>query len=163
MLPFGNDFLLLGLAARHHQRVPLYVAAATLGSVLGVLLTLWLSRKGVERLARDRRGRAWKYVEKQMKEKAGWVLTLGSLMPPPFPFTVVVAAAGALRVPLKKALPFVAAGRLVRFTIEGVLAIYNDRWILSLERSPVLRDFTIAMIVVAVVGSAYSIYGWVRH
>jgi hypothetical protein len=74
-----------------------------------------------------------------------------------------VAAAGALRVPLKKALAFVAAGRLMRFTIEGVLAIYNDRWILSLEHSTVLRNFTIAMIVVAVVGSAYSIYGWVRH
>jgi membrane protein YqaA with SNARE-associated domain len=131
MLPFGNDFLLLALAARHHQRVPLYVAAATLGSVLGVLLTLWLSRKGVERLAKDRRGRAWRYVEKQMKEKAGWALTLGSLMPPPFPFTLFVAAAEALRVPLKKALAFVAAGRLMRFTIEGVLAVYNDRWIIK--------------------------------
>ena len=66
-------------------------------------------------------GRTWKYVEKQMKEKAGWALTLGSLMPPPFPFTLFVAAAGALRVPLKKVLPFVAVGRLLRFTIEGVL------------------------------------------
>ena len=163
MLPFGNDFLMVGLAARHHDRVPLYVAAATLGSVLGVLLTLWLSRKGLERLARNPRGRAWRYVEKQMREKAGWALTLGSLMPPPFPFTLVVAAAGALRVPLKKALVFVTAGRLMRFTIEGALAIYHDRWILSLEHSTGLRDFTIAMIVVAVVGSAYSIYGWVRH
>jgi membrane protein YqaA with SNARE-associated domain len=163
MLPLGNDFLLLGLAARHHQRVPLYVAAATLGSVLGVLLTLWLSRKGGERLAKSRQGTAWKYVEKQMKEKAGWALTLGSLMPPPFPFTLVVAAAGALKVPLKKALSFVAAGRLARFTIEGLLAIYNDRWIISLTNSRVLRDFAIAMIVVAVVGSAYSIYGWVRR
>ena len=54
-----------------------------------------------------------------MKEKAGWALTLGSLMPPPFPFTLFVAAAGALRVPIKKALAFVAVGRLVRFTIEG--------------------------------------------
>jgi hypothetical protein len=51
----------------------------------------------------------------------------------------------------------------MRFAIEGVLAIYNDRWILSLEQSTVLRDFTIAIIVVAVVGSAYSIYGWVCH
>jgi hypothetical protein len=51
----------------------------------------------------------------------------------------------------------------MRFTIEGALAIYHDRWILSLEHSTGLRDFTIAMIVVAVVGSAYSIYGWVRH
>jgi membrane protein YqaA with SNARE-associated domain len=163
MLPLGNDFLLLGLAARHHDRVPLYVAAATLGSVLGVLLTLWLSRKGGDRLAKGRKGRAWKYVEKQMKEKAGWALTVGSLMPPPFPFTLFVAAAGALKVPLKKALAFVAVGRLLRFTIEGVLAIYYGRWILSFAQSPAFKDVAIAILVIALTGSAYSIYGWVRR
>jgi len=163
MLPLGNDFLLLGLAARDHNRVPLYVAAATLGSVLGVLLTLWLSRKGGDRLTKGRQGRTWKYVEKQMKEDSGWALTIGSLMPPPFPFTVFVAAAGALKVPLKKALSFIAAGRLLRFTIEGVLAIYYGRWILSFAQSSAFKDVAIAMLVIAVVGSAYSIYGWVRH
>jgi membrane protein YqaA with SNARE-associated domain len=163
MLPLGNDVLLLALAARYHDRVALYVAAATLGSVLGVLLTLWLSRKGGDRLAKGRRGRTWKYVEKQMKENAAWALTIGSLMPPPFPFTVFVAAAGALKVPPKKALSYIAAGRLLRFTIEGVLAIYYGRWILSFAQSSAFRDVAIAMFVVAVAGSTYSIYGWVRH
>jgi membrane protein YqaA with SNARE-associated domain len=163
MLPLGNDFLLLGLAARYHDRVPLYVVAATLGSVLGVWLTLWLSRKGGDRLVKGRRSRTWKYVEKQMKEKGGWALTIGSLMPPPFPFTVFVAAAGALKVPLKKALSFIAAGRLLRFTIEGVLAIYYGRWILSFAQSAAFRNVAITMLVIAVAGSAYSIYGWVRR
>jgi membrane protein YqaA with SNARE-associated domain len=163
MLPLGNDFLLLGLVARFHDRVALYVGAATLGSVLGALLTLWLSRKGGDRLAKGRRGRTWKYVEKQMKENAGWALSAGSLMPPPFPFTVFVAAAGALKVPLKKAFSYIAAGRLLRFTIEGVLAIYYGRWILSFAQSPAFRYLAIAMLVIAVAGSAYSIYGWVRH
>jgi membrane protein YqaA with SNARE-associated domain len=163
MLPLGNDFLLLGLAARFHDRVALYVGAATLGSVLGALLTLWLSRKGGDRLAKGRRGRTWKYVEKQMKENAGWALSVGSLMPPPFPFTVFVAAAGALKVPLKKAFSYIAAGRLLRFSLEGLLAIYYGRWILSIAQSPGFRYLAIAMLVIAVVGSAYSIYGWVRH
>jgi membrane protein YqaA with SNARE-associated domain len=163
MVPLGNDFLLLGLVARFHDRVALYVAAATLGSVLGVLLTLWLSRKGGDRLAKGRRGRTWKYVEKQMKENAGWALSVGSLMPPPFPFTVFVAAAGALKVPLKKALSYIAAGRLLRFTLEGVLAIYYGRWILLFAQSPAFRYLAIAMLVIAVAGSAYSLYGWVRH
>ena len=140
MLPLGNDLLLLGLSARHHDRVPLYVVAATVGSVLGVLLTLWLSRRGGEQMAKGLKGRTWKYVESQIREKAGWALTVGSLMPPPFPFTVFVAAAGALKFPLKKALSFIAAGRLVRFTIEGVVAIYYGRWILSFAQSPVFKD-----------------------
>jgi membrane protein DedA with SNARE-associated domain len=101
-------------------------------------------------------------VEKQTKDNAGWALTLGSLMPPPFPFTIFVAAAGALKVPLKNVLPFVGAGRLLRFTIEGLLAIHYGRWILSLANSPMLKDFAIGMIVIAVCGSAYSIYGWVK-
>ena len=163
MLPLGNDLLLLGLSARHHDRVPLYVVAATVGSVLGVLLTLWLSRKGGERMTKGLKGRTWKYVERQMRQKAGWALTVGSLMPPPFPFTVFVAAAGALKVPFKKALPFVAAGRLVRFGIEGALAVYYDRWILSLENSAALKILVVVMIVIAVVGSAYSIYSWTRR
>ena len=161
-IPLGNDFLMLGLSARHHDRVPYYVIAATLGSVLGILLTLWISKKGGEKL-KDKRGRTWKYVESQMKKNAGWALTLGSLMPPPFPFTLFVAAAGALRVPMKKVLPYVAAGRLLRFTIEGILAIIYGRWILSLANSPALKTTMIVMIVIAVAGSAYSIVNWVRR
>ncbi len=161
-VPLGNDFLMLGLSARHHDRVPFYVMAATLGSVLGILITLWVSKKGGEKI-KDRRGRAWKYVESKMKKHAGWALTLGSLMPPPFPFTLFVAAAGALRVPLKKVLPYVAAGRLVRFTIEGVLAVIYGRWILSLANSPALKTTMIVMIVIAIGGSAYSIVSWVRR
>jgi membrane protein YqaA with SNARE-associated domain len=163
MLPLGNDFLLMGLAARHSDRVILYVAAATLGSVGGVLLTLWLSSKAGDKLSKGRKGRAWRYVEKQTKEKAGWVLTLGSLMPPPFPFTLFVAAAGALRVPWKKVLGYVSAGRLIRFGIEGALAVHYGRRIMSLANSPALKVTAIMMIVIAVGGSAYSIYGWLRR
>src|SRR5215813_12347445 len=157
MLPLGNDMMLMGLSARHPARVVLYVAAATIGSVCGVLLTLWLSAKAGDQLSKRRKGRAWKYIEKETKEKAGWALTLGSLMPPPFPFTLFVAVAGALRVPFKRVLPFVGAGRLLRFTIEGVLAVRYGRWILSLEHSPTLKVFTVAILVIAIGGSAYSI------
>jgi len=85
------------------------------------------------------------------------------LMPPPFPFTLFVATAGALRVPLRNVLPFVAAGRLMRFTVEGVLAILYDRWILSLANSQALKITMICMIVIAIGGSAYSVYGWIRR
>src|SRR5262249_24134892 len=122
MLPYGNDFLLMGLSARHTARVPLYVLAATIGSVVGVLLTLWVSKKAGDKLSKGRKGPTWNYAQRKIREKAEWVLTLGSVMPPPFPFTPLVAAAGALRVPLRKVLPYVAAGRMLRFTIEGVLA-----------------------------------------
>ena len=162
-LPLGNDFLLLGLSAHHHERVPLYVAVATLGSVLGVMLTLWLGRKGGQTLDAQKKSRKRKYVEKQIKDRGGWVLGVASMLPPPFPFTTFVAAAGAMKVPWSRAVPFVAGGRLLRFAIEGELAIHYGRRILSLEQSPALRDVAIAMIVIAAAGSAYSIYGWIHR
>jgi hypothetical protein len=83
-------------------------------------------------------------------------------MPPPFPFTPFVAAAGALKVPWRKLLWSVGARRLLRFTIAGLLAILYRRWIISLASSPVLHDFAIAMIVVAVIASAFSVYEAIR-
>ena len=163
VLPFGNDFLLMALSANHHTRVPLYVLMATTGSLLGVLVTVQLSRKGRDVLHKKVKRRRLVYVEKQVKQHAGWALVLASLMPPPFPFTPFVAAAGALNVPWRKLLLSVGAGRLLRFTIEGVLAVHYGRWILSQANSPTLHYFAVAMIVIAVVGSAWSIYTWVRH
>lgn len=163
ILPLGNDFLLLGLSASHTSRVPVYVASATAGSVCGVALTLWLSRKASEEVLKRRKRRTWKYVEKHTQQHAALALTLASVMPPPFPFTLFVAAAGALRVPLKKVLLFVAGGRLLRFTIEGLLAFHYGRWILSVANSPAIKTSMYFMILVAVAGAAYSIYGLVRR
>ena len=97
ILPFGNDFLLLGLSASHISHVPLYVVAATLGSVCGVAVTLWLSRKAGEKVSKQHKGGAWKYVQKHTQRRGGLALTFASVMPPPFPFTMFVAAASDLR------------------------------------------------------------------
>ena len=67
-----------------------------------------------------------------------------------------------MKVSLKKVLPFVGTGRLLRFTAEGLLAIHYGRWILSLANSPVLKNVAVGMIVIAVCGSAYSIYEWMK-
>ena len=163
ILPFGNDFLLLGLSASHISHVPLYVVAATLGSVCGVAVTLWLSRKAGEKVSKQHKGGAWKYVQKHTQRRGGLALTFASVMPPPFPFTMFVAAAGALKVPWKKVLLFVAGGRALRFTIEGVLAIRYGRWILSIAESPALKISMYVMVAITLGGIAYSIYNLFRR
>ena len=45
MLPFGNDLLVVGLVARNHHGVILYVLAAACGSTLGALALGLVSRK----------------------------------------------------------------------------------------------------------------------
>ncbi len=84
-------------------------------------------------------------------------------MPPPFPFTAFVAAAAAFRYPRNELLSFVGVGRFVRFAIEGALAIHYGRWIIKQAESPLLDHVMIALIVILIAGSVFSIYQWVER
>jgi membrane protein YqaA with SNARE-associated domain len=162
VVPLGNDLLVLALCARYHDRMPYYAAMATIGSLIGVFATVWLSRKGSTRLknavpgAHARANR----LQEQVQKRAGWSLLFASLMPPPFPFTAVVATAAAFRYPENKLFSFVGAGRFARFVIEGALAIHYGRWIIREARSPRLEDAMIALIVISVIASVVSLYKW---
>jgi len=160
VVPLGNDLLVLALSARYHDRMFYYAVMATLGSLIGCLATVWVSRKGGSRLkkvaSRERLGK----IQEQVQKRAGWSLVAASLLPPPFPFTAIVAAAAAFQYPREKLFSFVGAGRFARYLIEGALAIHYGRWIIRQARSPILEDVMIALIVISVVASVISIYEW---
>jgi membrane protein YqaA with SNARE-associated domain len=163
VVPMGNDLLVLALCARYHGRVVYYVAMATLGSVIGCLVTDWISRKSEGGLKKFVSGKHLDYIRKLVEKRAGWTLVVASVLPPPFPFTAFVAAAAAFRYPRIKLLCFVGAGRLIRFAIEGALAIHYGRWIIKQARSPLLDHVMIAVIVISIGGTAYSIYQWIER
>jgi membrane protein YqaA with SNARE-associated domain len=131
---------------------------ATLGSLIGCVVTVWLSRKGGAHLKKVASSERLGNIQKLVKKQAGWTLVTASLLPPPFPFTAIVAAAAAFKYPRKKLFSFVAAGRFARFVIEGALAIHYGRWIIQQARSPILEDAMIALIVISIVASLISIY-----
>jgi membrane protein YqaA with SNARE-associated domain len=160
VVPFGNDLLVLALSARYHDRVLYYVAMATAGSLIGCFATDWISRKSESGLKKFVSGRQLDYIRNLVERHAGWTLVVASLMPPPFPFTAFVAAAAAFRYPRLKLLSLVALGRFVRFAIEGALAIHYGRWIIRQARSPLLDHVMIAIVVISIVASAFSIYHW---
>ena len=161
VLPMGNDILVLALCARYHERTLYYVLMATAGSLIGCLSTDWISRKSDSGLKKFVPRKYLKYFQEQVEKRAAWTLVVASLMPPPFPFTAFVAAAAALKYPRSKLLLFVGAGRLMRFGIEGALAIHYGRWIIRQAESPLLEHVMIALIVISIGGSAYSIYKWI--
>jgi membrane protein YqaA with SNARE-associated domain len=160
VVPMGNDILVFALNARHHEMFLYYTVMATLGSLIGCLATDWISRKSGPKLQRFFGGRYLPYLRNQVEKHAGWTLFMASILPPPFPFTACVAAAAALRYPRKKLLGFVAVGRFVRFAIEGALAIHYGRWIIRQSQAPWLEHVMIALIVISIAGSAFSIYQW---
>ncbi|HVX65798.1 MAG TPA: VTT domain-containing protein [Bryobacteraceae bacterium] len=163
MMPLGNDLLIVALTASHHQRLPYYVLMATAGSVLGCLIVDWVSRKGGEAgLERRIPRRRLDYIKDKIEKRAGWAIMFASLMPPPFPFTPFVAATAAFQFPRGKLLGIIALSRLLRFSVEGVLAIYFGRRILAMAKSPEVEYAVLGLIVIAIAGSAFSVYRWVR-
>ncbi len=163
-MPLGNDLLMIVLSVRNHGLMVYYAVMATIGSVVGCLVTDLLVRKhGEEGLEKYMSGKRLGYVKKKVTHSAAWALTLASLMPPPFPFTPFVAAAAALQYPRKKLLTVIAVTRMIRFTGEGFLAILFGRRILRWARSPYVQGAVIALIVICVVGSAVSVIGWIKR
>jgi membrane protein YqaA with SNARE-associated domain len=160
VVPLGNDLLVLALSARHHQRVLYYVAMATAGSLVGCLVTDWVSRKGEKGLKKFVSRMHLAYIQKQVHKRAALTLVTASLLPPPFPFTAVVAGAAAFKYPRGRLLAFVGAGRFARFAIEGALAIHYGRWIIEQAESPLLEHVMIALIVISIAATAFSIYRW---
>jgi membrane protein YqaA with SNARE-associated domain len=160
VVPFGNDLLVLALCARYHDRMPYYAVMATLGSLIGCFATVWVSRKGSSHLNKIASRKYLGSIQDLVQKRAGWTLVVASMLPPPFPFTAIVAAAAAFKYPGKKLFSFVGAGRFARFLIEGALAIHYGRWIIRQARSPILEDVMIALIVISLGASMFSIYQW---
>ncbi len=162
-VPFGNDLLMIGMSARHHERVPYYALMAAGGSVLGCLITDLVFRKGGEAgLERYVPHHRLDYIKRQFGKKANLTLALASLIPPPFPFTPFVAAAAALKYPRKRLLAVIGASRFTRFALEGLLAVWLGRGILKLADSRRIADVIVSLIVVAAGGSAISAYRWIK-
>ena len=162
-MPLGNDLLVIVLTANHHERMVYYAAMATVGSVLGVAVTDWVSRKGGQKgLEKNGSSRRMNYVKRRVEEHGGLAIGIAALMPPPFPFTPFIIVASALQYPRKKLFPIIGSCRAARFVMEGSLALLYGRGIIRMAQSPRFEEFIIGLVVISIAGSAWSIYGWVR-
>jgi membrane protein YqaA with SNARE-associated domain len=162
-LPFGNDLLVVALTARHHNLYLIYVVSAVCGSTLGVLfLDLIARRIGEEGVARVAGQRRFDVLKGKINKYGGKALVTGSLAPPPFPFTMVVAVNSALGYPRKRLLLLIALSRGIRFLILGALAIKFGRTIIHLANSAGFKYFMYCFTAVCLAGSIVSITSWVR-
>ena len=165
VLPFGNDLLLIALVSSNRDSLIwiAYVLVSAIGSVIGVLVIDMLMRKagekGLERFVSEKK---IKKLKSKMENKAGVTVFLATLMPPPFPFTPAIMTASALQIPRKKLLITVFVGRLLRFGIEAVLALYFGRKLIAWINSDVLTYFVYALVGIAIVLSTLSLIKWFK-
>ncbi len=162
-LPFGIDAVVILLAARQHGSAWLVPLLATAGSIGGAALTFWMGAKigeaGLERyVAPDR----LKRVHAKVTASGAIALAVLDLIPPPFPFTPFVLAAGALEVKASTFFITLASCRLARFGLEALLAVIYGRQIVSWLDSPLFHDIVIGCIAIAAVLTVLSIVRLVR-
>jgi uncharacterized membrane protein YdjX (TVP38/TMEM64 family) len=137
---------------------------ATVGEVLGGYLTYQLAEKGGEKTLEKKVGKARAEKLYNHFAKQGFMTVLvGSILPPPFPFTSVLMAAGVMQYPRKKFFTALTAGRAVRFFADAFLGgIYGQKMIDFFSRH--YRPTMYALIALAVTAGigALVYYKWYR-
>jgi membrane protein YqaA with SNARE-associated domain len=114
------DIFVILLSAHRHQWWPYYAFMATVGEVLGGYLTYRLAAKGGQETFEKKVGKARAEKTYKQFEKHGFMtVCTGAILPPPFPFTPVLMAAGVMQYPRKKFFSALTAGRAVRFFARG--------------------------------------------
>ena len=156
-LPFGIDAAVVLLAAHRGTTAWLVPVLATAGSLAGAAISFWMGAKlGESWLEHRIPPQRLERIRKRVSETGAVPLAVLDLMPPPFPITPFVLAAGALHVDTMLFFATLAAVRLVRFGVEAILAaIYGPRIIAWLQ-SDVLNGAISIIVIVAVVASAVS-------
>ena len=160
-IPGSTDLLLLWLIA-HGASPWLYVACAVSGSLLGGFTTWRIGKQGGEEALK-------RYVPKRLQKRVhGWsekhsilAVMLPAMLPPPIPLWPFLLAAGALGVTWRRFLAAFGAGRTLRYSIVGWLAIRYGRhmvriWSNTLNRwtAPILWTF----VILTISGLVYSIW-----
>ncbi len=145
-LPEINDYLVVARCYTHPRAVFFFPLFASTGSVLGCLLLYTiLQRGGLAVLHRRFKLEHIQRVERAYARFGIFALAIPALLPPPMPFKIFVATAGALQFPRRKFLLTILIARSVRYYTEGVLAVFYGERVLRF-----LRDN--GLIIVTVVG-----------
>ena len=166
VLPFGNDLLLIALVSSNRNGLGwiAYVVVSAIGSVVGVFVIDLIMRKtgekGLQRFVSEKRINK---LKSKLENKAGITVFVATLIPPPFPFTPAVMTASALQSPRGKLLLAVFLGRLLRFGIEGVLALYFGRQVIAFMNSDVVTYIVYGLVAVAIVLSTLSLLRWLKR
>ena len=163
-LPFGNDLLVVTLVARHQQGWPWYVLMAAIGSTIGVFVLALVAHKlgeqGIQKMAGEKR---FARLHKMIDTHGNKAVILACIAPPPFPFTMVIAVAAALNLSRVRICAVSFFTRGIRFAVVGFLAIKYGRRILEVANSNAFRWSMVGFILVCLVGSALSIYTWIKN
>ena len=134
-LPEINDYLVVGRCYKDPTAAYYFPLFAAIGSVIGCNLLYTIIRRGGQAVLRRRFNLASiKRVERAYERFGFLAIGIPAILPPPLPFKVFIATAGALEYPRWKFLLTVMIARSVRYYVEGILAVFYGRRVLLFIR-----------------------------
>src|SRR5678809_1048098 len=146
-LPEINDYLVVGRCFKHPSAVYYFPLFAATGSVIGCNLLYTIVRRGGQAVLRKRFNvDSIKRVERAYERFGFLAIGIPAIMPPPLPFKIFVATAGALEYPRWKFLLTVMIARSFRYYLEGILAVYYGRRVLIFMKDN-------GLVIVSIVGT----------
>ncbi len=155
-LPEINDYLVVGRCFKYPTSVFFFPLFAAAGSVLGCLMLYTIMRRGGQAVLRKRfRPESIERVERAYARFGILAIALPAILPPPLPFKIFVATAGALEYPRWKFLLTVMIARSFRYYVEGILAVFYGRRVLLFLRDNGLVVLSIAASVAVLIVLVY--------
>ena len=139
-LPEINDYLVVGRCFKYPTAAFYFPLFAAIGSVIGCNILYSIVRRGGPAVLRKRFPvQSIKRVERAYERFGFLAIGIPAVLPPPLPFKIFVATAGALEYPRWKFLLTVMIARSVRYYVEGILAVfYGQRVLLFLKDNGLL-------------------------
>src|SRR5947209_2465764 len=129
--PGSVDLLTVYFAARNREIWYWYAVISTAGSVLGGYITYRLGRKGGKAALERKVSRSKvKKIYARFESGGVWSIFIPALLPPPFPMTPFLVAAGAFNYPRNKFLGALAVSRTIRYALIAYLASIYGRHIM---------------------------------
>ena|ERR1041385_3903577 len=155
LIPFPSavDVWMITLCVENPYRAPLYILVASIGSVIGAsALAFGVSKGEKALLARSVSEEKIEHARQRIERSGFWAIAGGALLPPPAPFKLLVVAAGVLQYPMKKFAVALLAGRLVRYSLEAILAIRfgHQAWNLLVQAGPWVYGALLLILIVGV-------------
>jgi membrane protein YqaA with SNARE-associated domain len=142
-LPEINDYLVVMRCYHDPKSVFLFPLFAALGSVIGCIVLYEIIRRGGQAVMHRRFSQSnIDRVERAYARFGFLAIAVPALLPPPMPFKVFVASAGALEYPRWRFIIIVMISRSLRYLIEGVLAIYYGEQVIWF-----LKEFGLAIMI----------------
>lgn len=131
-LPGSMDVFVALLAADQRDWWPYYAFMGTAGSLLGGYLTYRIARhEGKDTLGKRLKQSQMEKIRGAFEKWGFLAIAVPALIPPPFPMTPFLIAAGAAQYPRNKFLASLFLGRGIRYAVLAALAAFYGRKILA--------------------------------